>query len=233
VYLKPGGLKMTFLNLNFENEDIFIMVLLLFIMILASVLCFASMLASKKTSAKTANQPAANTQQKGYPLPAAINKTEAKTKEQAPVKEKKGRRLFGGKKEEKTKVSNTPSVPKITIKQELPSKQDTGTPAVVQPAPTATPEKAEEKEQPKPDFSTTQEPIMQQNPPELEKLTENKDESKEDEDEKGKSIFDLFNDDSMEESEINKFASQFEDVNMDAIVDTGVDLLTQIKTNMN
>ena len=191
---------MTFLNLNFENEDIFIMVLLLFIMILASVLCFASMLVSKKDPAKTVNQPALNTQQKGYPMPAAINKTEAKTKEQTPVKEKKGRRLFGGKKEEKTKVSNTPSVPKITVKQELPSKQEAVAPII--PEAQTAPEKAEEK-----------------------------DESKEDEDEKGKSIFDLFNDDSMEESEINKFAAQFEDVNMDAIVDTGVDLLTQIKTN--
>jgi hypothetical protein len=226
---------MTFLNLNFENEDIFIMVLLLFIMILASVLCFASMLASKKTSAKSGNQPAANTQQKGYPMPAAINKAEAKTKEKAPVKEKKSRKLFGGKKEEKTKVSDTPSVPKITIKQELPSKQEASVPIIsnTQPAPVSEAENTKEKEQPKPDFSTTQEPVIQQNPPELEKLTENKDESKEDEDEKGKSIFDLFNDDSMEESEINKFAAQFDDVNMDAIVDTGVDLLTQIKTNMN
>jgi predicted lipid-binding transport protein (Tim44 family) len=223
---------MTFLNLNFQNEDIFIMVLLIFILILASVLCFATMLVSKKGSAKSENQPAANAAQKGYPLPAAINKAGAKTKEQAPVKEKKSRKLFGGKKEAKTEAQKTPSLPKITIKQELPSKQDAVAPATVETQPPQD-QKVEEASQPKPDFSTIQEPVLQQNPPELEKLTENKEESAENEEEKGKSIFDLFNDDSMEESEINKFASQFDDVNMDSIVDTGVDLLTQIKNNMN
>jgi cytoskeletal protein RodZ len=223
---------MTFLNLNFQNEDIFIMVLLLFIMILASILCFASMLVSRKGSGKSENQPAANAAQKGYPLPSAINKAGAKAKEQEPVKEKKSRKLFGGKKEAKTVEQKTPALPKITVKQELPSKQEAVAPLTDTTQP-AQDQKVEEKEQPKPDFSTTQQPVLQQNPPELEKLNENKEGSNENEEEKGKSIFDLFNDDSAEETEINKFASQFEDVNMESIVDTGVDLLTQIKTNMN
>jgi Na+-transporting methylmalonyl-CoA/oxaloacetate decarboxylase gamma subunit len=218
---------MNFFNFNFRNEDIFIMTLFLFIIILASVICYMSAQVNKKTSTQSEKQAGAAVQQKGYPLPKSGVKPEDIIKAQAEAKDKKNRQLPGGKKEAKTEVRNDPTLPKITVKQELPVSQINNQ--------TAQPYQQDEEAKAKPkDFSTIQEPVLQQNPQDLEKLTENKGESEENsEEKKEKSLYDLFNDDSEEETEINKFASKFEDVNLDSILDTGNDLLTQIKSNMN
>jgi len=219
-------------NFNFQNEDVFIIVLFLFIMIIASFICYMSSLLNKKSKAEPTNKAVA-AQQRGYPLPTASLKTEAKAKEQPSGKEKKGRKLFGGKKEEKTVIPNAPTLPKIPVKQELPVTQNNN-PAQTQSFAAASPQQVEELSQPKPEFSTIQEPVLQQNPPELEKPAENNDESEENsEGNKEKSLYDLFNDDSAEETEVNKFASQLDDINMDSILDTGNDLLSKIKSNLN
>jgi hypothetical protein len=214
---------MDFLNFNFRNEDIFIMALFMFIIILASVICYMSAQVNKKPSTQSEKKAGAAVQQTGYPLPKSGVKPEDKIKEQAEAKDKKNRQLSGGRKEAKTEVRSDPTLPKITIKQELPVSQINN-------------QSYQQTEEPKSNsfLSTKQEPVLQQNPQELEKLTENRGESEENgERNKEKSLYDLFNDDSEEETEINKFASNFEDVNLDSIIDTGNDLLTQIKSNMN